>query len=204
MKVKKITPSEKHKDVFYADFEEGGSLRLGVAQIADFSLFTGRELTDEEFAELEASASRWNCLSRALRLAGYRPLSRKELTDKLLQKGESPESAEYAADRLEAMGILNDRDYGFMIVRHYAAKGYGAARVRNELYSRGVPKEYWDDALAEMPDQTDTISHLMDLRLKSDNPDRKELKKLSEYLYRRGFSWDEIREAMDSRFGDDF
>ena len=204
MKIEKMTPSKKHQDVYYLDFEDGKSLRVGINQIADFSLFTGRELTDAEYEELTVSASRWSCLTRAMRLAGYRPLSRKELIDKLITKGETSESAGYAADRLEALGVINDRDYSFMIVRHYAAKGYGAGRIRNELYSRGIPRDYWDDALSEIPDQTETIEHLIDLKLKTDEPDRKELKKLTDYLYRRGFSWDEIRSALDSRFNNNY
>jgi regulatory protein len=202
MRIEKITPSKKHQDVYYLDFEDGKSLRVGINQIADFSLFTGRELTDEEYDELTVSASRWSCLTRAMKLAGYRPLSRKELIDKLLQKGETPEATEYAADRLESLGVINDRDYSHMIVRHYAAKGYGAGRIRNELYARGVPRDYWDDALAGIPDQSETIEHLIDLKLRTDNPDRKELKKLTDYLYRRGFSWDEIRSALDGRLRD--
>ena len=34
-----------------------------------------------------------------------------------------------------------------MVVRHYAAKGYGPRKIRDELYRRGVPREFWEDAM---------------------------------------------------------
>lgn len=65
-------------------------------------------------------------------------MSVKELTDRLKEKGESPENAEDAAAWLQEMHLLDDAQYAAMCVRHYAAKGYGAGRIRNELYRRGI------------------------------------------------------------------
>ena len=39
---------------------------------------------------------------------------------------------------LVGLGYINDREYAGMVVRHYAAKGYGARRVRDELRRRGI------------------------------------------------------------------
>lgn len=204
MKIEKITPSKKHKDVYYIDFEDGSNLRVSINQIADYSLFTGRELTEDEHSQLTEDAARWNCMRRAMQLVGYRPHSRKELMDKLITKGESEEAAEYAIDKLESLGIINDGEYALMIVRHYAAKGYGIGRIRNELYARGVPRDYWEDALSQMPDQSDTLSHIVETKLRGKCLDKKELKKLTNHLLRRGFSWDEIRSALADRVTDEY
>ena len=90
-----------------------------------------------------------------------------------------------------------------MCVRHYAAKGYGVGRIRSELYRRGIPRELWDDALQELPEQDDQIDTLLRRRLRSDTPDRDELRRASDYLYRRGFGRDEIRAAI-ARYQDNF
>lgn len=132
-----------------------------------------------------------------------RAMSVKELTDRLKEKGESPENAEDAAAWLQEMHLLDDAQYAAMCVRHYAAKGYGAGRIRNELYRRGIPRELWDDALQELPEQDDQIDTLLRRRLRSDTPDRDELRRASDYLYRRGFGRDEIRAAI-ARYQDNF
>ena len=82
-----------------------------------------------------------------------------------------------------------------MCVRHYAAKGYGPGKIRNEFYRRGIPKELWDDALLSMPEQDDQIDRLLRKKLRSPAPDRDELRKAANFLYRRGFHHDEIQAA---------
>ncbi len=181
---------------WYAETDGGEALRVNVALIADFSLYTGRELSGEEYARLTAAASRMNARARALKLLGFRAMSRRELVDKLTQKGESPEDAQEAADYLEELGYLDDAQYAASLVRHYAGKGYGPGRVRQELFRRGVPRELWEQALAELPEDTDAVDQLIRRRLQGGTPDRKELKKLTDALLRRGFGWGEIKSAL--------
>ena len=78
-----------------------------------------------------------------------------------------------------------------------AAKGYGPRRIRDELYRRRIPRELWDEALSGLPEQDGTIDKLLRARLRSENPDRAELKRAADALLRRGFSWDEIKEAVE-------
>lgn len=193
----KLTPSGKVKDRYYLDFDSGESLTVTINQIADYSIFTGRVLSDDEFKALKADAEKVSARSRALRMLGNRPMSRKEVTDRLTQKGTDEETAEETADWLLSIGALNDEEYAGQIVRHYAAKGYGAGRIRDELYRRGVPRELWDDALSELPDSEDTVYKLLKSKIKSENPDRAEITKAANALYRRGFSWDEIKSAVN-------
>lgn len=195
--VTKLTQSQKLKDRWYADFDTGESLAVNVALIADFSLFTGRELTDPEFAALTAAVSKMEAKARALRLLGARPMSRRELTDKLQEKGVTPEDAQEAADYLERLGYLNDAQYAASLARHYSQKGYGPARVRQELYRRGVPRELWEEALAELPEDTKALDSLIDRRLRGTQPDRKELRRLTDMLLRRGFSWGQVKSALN-------
>ena len=132
-----------------------------------------------------------------------RPHSEKELRDKLAQKGCSPEDIDTVVALCLDYGFVNDGEYAGMIARHYAAQGYGPGRVRTELRRRGVPPEYWDSALEELPGDTDTIDRLLAARLRGrDATDRKERDKAAAALFRRGFSWDEIRSAL-RRYGAD-
>ena len=124
-------------------------------------------------------------------------MSVKELTDRLKEKGEDADCAEQVAAWLQELHLLNDAEYAGMCVRHYAAKGYGVSRIRSELYRRGVPRELWDDALQKLPEQEAQIDRLLQKKLRSAAPDRDAMRKASDYLFRRGFTWDEIREAID-------
>jgi len=197
MKITKMTPSKRIPDWYYAELEDGTSLRVNVALIADYSLYTGRELTEAETESLKADAARVSVKTRALRIIGARPMSRKELTDRLVQKGETAEAAEEAVDWLESAGLLDDREYAGMVVRHYAAKGYGGAKLREEMYRRGVPKDLWEEALAQAPDPEEILDRLAAEKLRGKKPDRKEMKRITDGLLRRGYTWEQVRRAVD-------
>ena len=133
---------------------------------------------------------------RALAMLDRRDYSRAELLKKLVEKGEDETEAAEAVERLAELGFVDDARYAPIIVRHYAAKGYGPQRVRQELQRRGIPKDLWDGAMEQMPQQDDTIDRLLRSKLKSDAPDRAELKKATDFLLRKGYGWDEIRSAV--------
>ena len=134
---------------------------------------------------------------RALAMLDRRDYSRAELLKKLVEKGEDEMEAAAAVERLAELGFVDDARYAPIIVRHYAAKGYGPRRVRQELQRRGIPKELWDEAMEQMPEQNDTIDRLLRSRLKSESPDRAELKKAQDFLLRKGYGWEEIKSAID-------
>lgn len=181
---------------FLARFDNGEELRTTLAVVTELSLYSGRTLTEDELSAVRDASARSRCRQRALRIIGARAMSVKELTDRLKEKGESPENAEDAAQWLLGMRLLDDAQYAAMCVRHYAAKGYGPGKIRNELYRRGITRELWDEALEELPEQDDRIDALLRRKLKSDTPDRAELRKAADYLYRRGFGRDEIHAAL--------
>ncbi len=197
MTVTKLTQSKNVPGRWYIDLDNGDSLKIDTNIIADYGIYTGRELSEEEYQELRDDSSAASARSRALRMVGARAMSRKELTGKLLEKGETERDAEAAADRMEAIGAINDREYAGMIVRHCAAKGWGKRRIQDELYRRGVPKELWDGALEQLPEQDDAVDRYITLKLRGSLPDQKELKRVTDGLSRRGYSWTEIREGLE-------
>ena len=58
-----------------------------------------------------------------------------------------------------------------------------------------MERELWDDAVEHMPENTDKIDKFIAARLK-DSSDREQINKVSAALFRRGFSWEEIRQAL--------
>lgn len=199
MRLESITPSQRKKDHFVVKLENGDSFVCTAAEAADFALFAGRELAPEELERLRAAAALSRCKEHAAALLAYRAMSAGELERKLVEKGESPENAAAAVARLAELGALDDESYARSVARHYAAKGWGPARIREELRRRRVPREYWDDALAEFEERTgqdETLEKLLRRRL-SDPADPAARRKAADALRRRGFGWEEIKEAME-------
>jgi regulatory protein len=69
-------------------------------------------------------------------------------------------------------------------------------RIQDELYRRGIDKELWEEALAELHETEDKAYDYLLSRLRGSAPDKAALKRVTDALYRRGFSWDEIKSAI--------
>lgn len=202
MKITRIENSKHVQERVLVFLEEGDPLRITGHELLQFGLYPGMDLSPQLVVQLQAAGQRSESRVKAARLASGRMLSRKELTDKLSRKGIDPDTAEETADWLESLGAVDDAAYAGVIARHYAASGYGPGRVRQELQKRGISRELWDDALSQLPDSADAIDRFLQKKLSGRTPDRALLKKLSDALLRRGFSWSDIRPALN-RLGEE-
>lgn len=174
---------------------DGTEIRSTLSVVTELRLGSGKELDEGQLDELCTLSRRSLARDRALEMLSRRPLSCKELRDKLLQKGESEDAADYSVRWLCEHGFLDDERYAAMVVRHYAGKNYGAGRLRAELSRRGIAREYWDGALAQAPEPDDKLDRFIAARLKAP-ADPEQIRKLGSALYRRGYSWEQIREAL--------
>ena len=192
----KLTRSPRDENRFYAEFDNGDAFSVTVMHIADYSLYTGAKIPTDRYRTLSIAAEKSRARARAMRILGARMLSKGEIVEKLLQKGERQEVCGDTAEYLESIGAINDQQYAQAIVLHYAKKGYGAGKIRNELYRRRIPKDMWEDAMQTMPDTEESIDRLIASKLAGKICDRKEIKKVSDMLIRRGYSYDEIRSGL--------
>ena len=176
--------------------EGGDLLRVTESELLRFGLSIGLDIDEETVVELQQSGARSETRVRAANMISARPLSRKELLKRLREKGALEADAEGAADWLEEIGALNDADYAAMLVRHYGGMGYGEAKLRDELYRRGVPRELWADALSKSPDAKETILRVIAQKTKGRALDEKGRRRLSDMLLRRGFAWRDVRAAL--------
>ena len=196
MKIEKIERS-KHKQERVLVYLEGGDLlHVTESELLRFGLSIGLDIDDGTVIELQQSGARSETRVRAANMISARPLSRRELVKKLREKGAAESDAEAAADWLEEIGALNDADYASMLVRHYGGMGYGEAKIRDELYRRGVGRELWEDALAASPDAQEAIARVIAQKTKGRALDEKGRKRLSDMLLRRGFAWRDVRAAL--------
>lgn len=200
MIIQELKPSQRIKGRWLAVLEDGGILRIGEKEVIDFALYTGKELTDEEAEGLQKSAQNSALREKTIELLARKPMSRRELERKMEQWEADEDQITMICDRMEELGFLNDGEYAIRVVRHYSIKGYGERKLRDELYRRGVPREFWDEALSRAEDPAETLDAFVAKKLAGKSPDAKELKKVSDALTRRGYGWSDISDAL-ARFG---
>ena len=177
-------------------FDDDTVLKTQPYVVADLGLYSGMELSESDYQALLAAAGKASAKARAVRIVAAAGVSEKELQKRLVQKGEDTQDAEEAVGWLKELHLLDDRETARQLVTSAVSKGYGRARIKNILYEKGIPQEYWADALDTVPEMDDAIDRFLARRWQGTAPDEKEIKKAVDALIRRGHSWKDIQSGL--------
>ncbi len=180
---------------YWITLETGKKMALYRQTVEDFALYSGKELSDEEWKALQENAGQMSAKMRAVRIVSASSVSKRDLEERLVRKGEDPDQAKKAVEWMEDLHLVSDRNTAEQVVHSCISKGYGLQRAKQALYEKRIPKEYWDEALEDYPDQMDRILSFLRSRLDEESGDR-EVKKAIDALLRRGHSYGTIREAL--------
>lgn len=187
------TPDRAGRYALY--LSDGSVMRLYRQTVEDFALYSGRELTDEELSSLREAAGRMSAKMRAVRIVSASGVTKRDLEERLVHKGENPEQAKEAVQWMSDLNLLDDSRIAEQVVQRCISRGYGLARARQALYEKKVPRQYWDAVLADYPDQMDKIMTFLSERL-GEAYEQRELKRAIDALMRRGHSYAVIRKAL--------
>ena len=137
----------------------------------------------------------------ALMYLGYRDRSIKEMRLKLDRKGFPEEIIERVLEILTKANLLNDERFATTFTRSkIESRSWGPEKIRSELFIKGIERELLERVIRKMYEeysQFDLIRKLLTKRLRyQDELERKDVKRHIDYLKRRGFRWDVIREVI--------
>lgn len=177
-------------------FDDGSTMRLYRQTVMDFGLYPGLELSDGDMDRLRRAAGAESAKMRAVRILAATSVSKGDMEQRLIRKGEDPVQAKEAVQWLSELELLDDRKTAEQVVSRCAGKGYGLARAKQALYEKRIPKQYWEEALADYPDQSEHIVAFLQSRL-SGGYDQKDLRKAIDALLRRGHSYSQIRRGLE-------
>ena len=181
---------------YWVPFSDGTKQALYRQTVEDFGLYTGMDLSAEEYDRLLTAAGQMSAKMRAVRIVSASSVSKRDLQDRLVRKGEDPTQAKEAVEWMEELHLLDDRNTAEQVVHSCISKGYGLQRAKQALYEKRIPKQYWEEALSDYPDQMDKIVSFLRSRL-DDGADQKQVKKAVDALLRRGHSYSKIREGLN-------
>ncbi|MCC6545178.1 MAG: regulatory protein RecX [Nitrospirae bacterium] len=145
----------------------------------------------------------------ALRLLGLCDRSKKDLTERLIRKGFSAAIAEAVADEMESLGYIDDRRFAERFASDAVnRRDAGPQMISSGLQKKGIARDIIDDILMKVSNdyaQADIARRALGRRLRigSVPRERAEIRRLSDYLRRRGFSYDIIRGVLKGIEQDD-
>ena len=195
MRIDSVSAQADRAGRYTVKLSDGSTMRLYRQTVEDFGLYAGMELTKEQLTSLREAAGQMSAKMRAVRIVAASNVSREDLQQRLIHKGESPKQAREAVRWMEELSLIDDVETARQLVQRCITKGYGKARAKQLLYEKRIPKELWEEVLSDYPDQVDKIHNFLQSRLAA-SCDEKEVKKAVDALLRKGHSYGVIRRVL--------
>lgn len=167
---------------------------LDLVTLVKNRLKIGMEISKEELVKIQYESEFQSCFDSALNFISVSQKTKKQIKDKLIQKGYLEEIVLKAIDKLIEYGYVNDSDYAEKYVNSYKNQK-GKKLIKLELLKKGVKEEDLSEFLDGVDSQIETISKLADKYMKNKPCDLKTVKKLYSYLISKGFDYDEVKEV---------
>lgn len=196
MKITAVEPRRKQMCALFIDGEY--VMNLDAQTLIENRFDVGREIDDDELKDIIDKSNERRAKEKALWLISYRSHSKKELFDKL-KRSFDEESAQKAVDRMEELGLINDEEFARLYARKLVnGKKMSVKAAEFELYRKGIDKITAEQVLGELEydPQTQIIEFITK---KYKNIDDEKIKRRAvAALQRKGYSWEEIKQAIES------
>lgn len=213
MIVTKITSQIKDPNRLNIFLDGKYSFSLSLPQVVDLGVRIGSEYSEQEVEDLRLSSDFGKLYSRSLEYALVRPRSVREMEQYLFKKtlnritkegnikaGYSKQTTREVLERLIEKGYVDDKKFAeFWVENRHLKKGISSRKLRAELASKGVSSGIIDSVLSA-GDRQDSEELRKVIAKKAHRYSDKQ--KLIAYLAGRGFSYDDITEALDQEFDD--
>lgn len=165
-------------------------------------LEVGQEIAPEELQRLLAAAEEAQAREKVLRLLDRRAYTRRQLENKLRQRGTDPDVIRTVLDRLQAAGLVNDEAYARTWIQAPERQGaMGRRRISAELSRIGIDRATAEAVMAsEAPgDEANACKELALRKAPAYRhlPRETARRRLSAFLARRGFDMEDVRQAVD-------
>lgn len=140
---------------------------------------------------------------RALKLLSMREHSRRELERKLARFEEQPGSLATALDNLQAKGFISEARVIASVIHRRASK-FGAARIRQELFDKGLERDAVDTAIGQLRvSDEERAREIWRKRFGTPPADANERARQSRFLSARGFGGEVIHRVLTGGYNDE-
>lgn len=197
MKVTAIKAQVKNTERLSVYVDEKYAFSLTYNQLLEQKLHVGLELTDTRLADLKRISDFGKAYERALNFAMIRPRSVREMHNYARRKQWTPEDTQVIIQKLMARQYVNDHNFARAWVESRAlTKKTSQRKLRLELRQKGVADETINQVISQS--HYSETATLKDLIAKKRRLARyKDEQKLMQYLARQGFSFDDIKAALN-------
>ena len=195
MLISSVEPWKRSMSAVYIDGEY--AVTLDNMTLIKNHIKAGVEISDEELHSLIQQSEKQRANEKALNLITYRDHSKKELKEKL-SRTYSEETAEEIAEKMQEAGLVNDEEYARKYAEELLCKKHMSMRgIEFRLREKGISPEIIQTISKELEcDPAAEIQQVLAKKYPSYLQDEKIKKRAIAALQRLGWSWSDIKNAM--------
>ncbi len=183
------------KEIKGAEYE-GDKLLIDREILERCNIKKGSELSLEDVRELVLVSESYRAKQRALWYLSRSDISEKSLYNKL-RRGFSEKASAFATEQMVKRGYLDDRRFAENLSRSLSEHNISANAAVGKMLEKGLEMELIKDVLKGYKDHdTNRIVNLLGTKYKNKMGDEAAIQKTIAALARRGFSFDNIKEAI--------
>lgn len=208
MLITAITQQKRDPSRYNIFIDGAYAFALPMQDILYFKLKEGQEAAEETIAFIRKNLIYIKAQDTALHYIGYKMRTVQEIRRKLTEKAFAEETIDEVIAFLEKYGYADDREYCRKYIKEtLRMKPKSGYALKIELRQRGVSSHIIDEVMAEteMDEQTDALYWLQKKsRGQWAEMGEKKRKQLQDFLLRKGYSYDIIRDAfrqMEEAYG---
>ncbi len=183
---------------------EGERLLIDKVILTRLHIKRGSELSIEDLEQLVYVSECYRAKQRAIWHLKGKDYSEKNLYDKL-RRSFSDRAAAFAMSQMVQKGFLDDERYATRLIAKLKEKNLSRRECEAKLYLKGVPKEILARLLEEEHlslSDSDRALSLIKNKYLNKIKDEDGRRRTVQALQRRGFSYSDIKKALDSILGD--
>ena len=179
---------------------------LDAAIVVQHGLKAGDQITQVQISEILYEEEKQRIKEQVYRFLARRAHSEKELRTKLLRKRFEKSLVEAVILELERQKLVDDAAFAHAFVHsRLRSKPLGEHALRQELRNKGLAETHIASALQKAYDEKSQVDYARDLIQKKmphyeEFEDRIKKKRLADFLVRRGFDWELVKEVLEEKF----
>lgn len=198
MKITDITKQKKNSERVNIFLDNEYAFSLEEVDVLKFKLKIGMSLDEKEIEKLSLESNLSKAMKKAMDMLSRKPVTKKELENKLKDKGYDESVISVAVQELTELGYLNDYDYATLYLDYATEKCYGKKKIVYELTRKGVDPDIIYDVLDIH--YKPTVEELSDMIFSKygsvDCSDLKIKQRIMRFFVSRGFGFDEANDAI--------
>lgn len=190
--------------LFQVSIDGEYSFTLGDLDLSMSGLRVGHELSAEQIAEYQGRGATAKAQALAVRFIGVRMRSTREVREYLLRKETPPAICERVIERLEAQRLLDDEAFArAWVAERRLLRPRSQSVLVQELAQKGIARAVVALVLSDEPEDAELNTLRALVERKRRLPAYAQNDKLAQFLMRKGFRWEHIKQVLGEGPGGD-